>query len=199
MSATTDATTAEKQDKLLKELLALEDEGTAVVWPNPGDRGNIIATVRGNLLSTIAEELRNRVIPPIMPDIQPPARPAGSSSDGVPHSLAGLLPVFDESQQYLIDLLDVEASGLSVVWDHPDDKQKALAARLAQFTDLSNLDIQPALPPSNPVDESELEWPNLHSILLDEPLKQYLDDFEIDRRRLRSGSLPEGLNEIKRS
>ena len=38
--------------------------------------------------------------------------------------------------QHLLELLDAEVAGLSVIWHGPDDKKNAAAFRLAAFQDL---------------------------------------------------------------
>ena len=89
--------------------------------------------------------------------------------------------------QHLIDLLDLESAGHSVLWMDPGDRTKATEARLAQFQALSSLDGLPVISSEAPAED--LEWPLLQ---IDEdrirPAKNpHHDDFALDTKRLRRG------------
>ena len=87
--------------------------------------------------------------------------------------------------QHLVDLLDIESTGQSVLWMDPDDRKKATEARLAQFQALSSLDAPPVIPSEDPAED--LKWPLLQ---IDDnrirPAKNpFHDDFALDTKRLR--------------
>lgn len=111
------------------------------MWPSPDDKATIQANVRGDIISTIAQEMLTGV-PEVLP--QEPQAP-DSIPDTEPYPVGPQL-VLEEGMQHLIDLLDLESSGANVLWMDPQDRTRAIGARLAQFHTLSRLDATPVMP-----------------------------------------------------
>ena len=167
---------------MLTELLNLEESGANVVWPNPDDRATIQAAVRGDIISTIAQEMRAGAAEAPTHEPQAPE----SIPLEIPYP-AGLQPVLDEGMKHLIDLLDLESSGNSVLWMDPHDRTRATEARLAQIRALSSLDALLVMPAEVPIED--LEWPDLQ--VEQERIRPaqdlFHDDFTLDTKRLRRG------------
>ena len=172
----------EDHRELLTELLRLEESGASVVWPSLDDRATIQATVRGDIISTIAQEMRTGVAE------VPPQEPQASEGilDTVPYP-AGPQLVLEEGMQHLIDLLDLESSGINVPWMEPQDRARATEARLAQLQTLSRLDASPVLPEDATVEIFESPELRVEQERTRPAMSLFHDDFTLDAKRLRRG------------
>ena len=171
------------------------------MWPSPEDRTNVIASVKAEIVATIATDLQeteaqqSQETQPHLPQARlsnSGATPSqvGSSNDSFVQPPAGHSPAaWNEGMHHLLDLLDAESHGLTVVWQNHSDRDNAIAARLAQFQDLSSAnEIMPARPSA--VTEDDISMPTQEADGTDTSQarhreRSFLDDIEVDKKRLR--------------
>ena len=107
----------------LQELYELEMTGQSVVWHDPQDRIAIMQAIQNDLLSTIAAGMHSGVgvtTGDATSSGSGTQAPQGQTSNGL-------------DTKHLINLIDNEGEGGTVLWVEPQHRELAIDARLALF------------------------------------------------------------------